>query len=33
MTNKTDEIQIAYDYLYSKQKKNISKISVKNIKN
>lgn len=32
MTNKTDELQIAFDCLYSKQKKNISKISVKNIK-
>ena len=32
MTNKTDQLQIAFDCLYSKQKKNISKISVKNIK-
>lgn len=32
MTNKTDEIEIAFNFLYSKQKKNISKISVKNIK-
>ena len=32
MTNKANELQIAYDYLYSKQIKTISKISVKNIK-
>jgi hypothetical protein len=32
MTNKIDELQIAYDFLYSKQIKNVSKLTLENIK-